>query len=286
MRLSAGQMLSHYEILGHLGEGGMGIVYRARDTRLDREVALKVLPEALMGDEQHLARFEREAKLLAALNHPNVATIYGVDNVDGVGFITLELVPGDTLLERIAKGPLLITEAVRVAREIAAGLEAAHEAGIVHRDLKPANIIIRPDGPVKILDFGLAKQTDVGDDPAAVQLTQQHQIVGTPGYVSPEQARGEVADQRADIWAFGCILFECLSGDKAFPGETVGESIQAVFVHNPDPDTLPPKTPGARAFGHAVDNGPLADRRRSLRSQSLPGHSWARISASRLRFAT
>ncbi|MCZ6572475.1 MAG: serine/threonine-protein kinase, partial [Planctomycetota bacterium] len=245
MPLSAGQMLSHYEILGTLGAGAMGVVFRARDTRLEREVALKVLPGAMVANKEHLARFEREAKLLASLNHPNVATIYDVDHVDGVWFITLELVPGETLRDRLAKGPLLLTEAVHIAREIAAGLQAAHETKIVHRDLKPANIILRPDGHVKILDFGLAKRTDVGGDSAAVELTQQYQILGTPGYLSPEQARGEAADQRADIWAFGCILFECLAGQKAFRGETVGETIRATFEHIPDFETLPPKTPHA-----------------------------------------
>jgi len=243
MQLSAGQMLSHYEILGTLGAGGMGVVYRARDTRLEREIALKVLPEAMVEDAQYLARFQREAKLLAALNHPNVATIYGVDQVDGVWFITLELVPGDTLKDRIAKGALPVSEATRIAREIAAGLQAAHETGIVHRDLKPANIIIRPDGPVKILDFGLAKRTGAPGAAEGDPLTQQFQIVGTPGYLSPEQARGEEIDQRADVWAFGCILFECLVGKKAFGGDTVGESIQALFETTPDLDALPAETP-------------------------------------------
>jgi serine/threonine-protein kinase len=243
MQLSAGQMLAHYEVLGPLGAGGMGVVYRARDTRLEREVAIKVLPAALVENAEQLARFEREAKLLAALNHPNVATIYGVDHVDGVHFLSLELVPGETLSDRIARGPLPVIEGVKTAQQIAAGLEAAHRTGIVHRDLKPANIVVRPDGTVKILDFGLAKQTGASKSSDQKPVTQAFQVMGTPGYLSPEQARGEDADQRADVWAFGCILFECLVGTRAFPGRTVGECIQAIFETEPDLDALPTATP-------------------------------------------
>jgi hypothetical protein len=221
----------------------MGVVYRARDTRLDREVALKVLPEALVEDAGQLARFEREAKLLAALNHPNVAAIYGIDHVEGVHFLTLELVPGDTLRKRLAGGPLSVDDAVRISQQIAAGLQAAHATGIIHRDLKPGNIIIRPDGSVKILDFGLAKQTDVADRSRVEPITEAFQVMGTPGYLSPEQASGEIADERADVWAFGCILFECLTGQRAFPGETVGERIRAMFEESPDFDALPEQTP-------------------------------------------
>jgi serine/threonine-protein kinase len=221
----------------------MGEVYRARDTRLERDVALKVLPGALVENPHQLARFEREAKLLAALNHPNVATIYGIDHVDGVHFITLELVPGASLRERLAAGPLPVEEAVDIAKQIAAGLQAAHATGIVHRDLKPGNVMIRPDGNAKILDFGLAKQTDVEKGAASEPLTEAYQVLGTPGYLSPEQASGEVADERADVWAFGAILYECLTGRRAFPGDTVGERIRAMFEGRPDLDTLPVETP-------------------------------------------
>jgi Tol biopolymer transport system component len=221
----------------------MGEVYRARDTRLEREVALKVLPEALVRDEEHLARFRREAKILASLNHPNVATIHGFDRVGDVHFLVLELVPGETLQERIARG-LSVAEALRIARAIAAGVEAAHEAGVVHRDLKPANIVLRPDGAVKILDFGLAKQTEIGGGAGDEgPVTSAFRVMGTPGYLSPEQALGEAADKRADVWAFGCILFECLAGARAFPGRTVSESIKAIFERSPDLESLPAETP-------------------------------------------
>jgi serine/threonine-protein kinase len=243
MGLAAGEMLAIYEIVGPLGAGGMGEVYRARDTRLEREVAIKVLPANLVEDETHLARFRREAKLLAALNHPNIAAIYGLDHRDRLHFLVLELVPGETLRDRLAKGPLPVQDAVRFAQQVAGGLEAAHHEGIVHRDLKPANIILRPDGVAKILDFGLAKQTEI-ENAEAEPLTRAYQVVGTPGYLSPEQARGGKITRRADVWAFGCILYECLTGRGAFPGKTVAERIQAVFeADRPDLDSLPPLTP-------------------------------------------
>ncbi|MHC4959298.1 MAG: protein kinase domain-containing protein [Planctomycetota bacterium] len=245
MVLAAGERLTIYEIVGPLGAGGMGEVYRARDTRLERDVAIKVLPGDLVEDEKQLRRFRREAKLLAALNHPNIAAIYGLDQVDGLHFLVLELVPGVTLRDRLATGPMPVREAVKFAEQVAAGLEAAHREGIVHRDLKPANIILRPDGVAKVLDFGLAKQTEVADESGDGEpLTQAYQVVGTPGYLSPEQARGEKTTRRADVWAFGCILYECLTGRRAFPGKTVSERIQAMFESDgPDLDSLPPLTP-------------------------------------------
>ncbi len=245
MSLSEGQRLSFYEVIGPIGAGGMGEVYRARDTRLDREVALKVLPDALVEHPEALARFEREAKLLAKLNHPNIAMIHGVDEVDGIHFLTLELVEGESLQQRLARGALPVDEAIAIARQIAEGLEAAHEAGIVHRDLKPANVIVRSDGTTKVLDFGLARRneptaaaTDGGE-----ALTTGYQILGTPGYLSPEQARGEPAGRRADVWSFGCIVYECLTGKLAFGGASPGERLRSMLESNPDFTVLPPSTP-------------------------------------------
>jgi len=215
MPLSPGQTLSFYEVLGPLGAGGMGEVYRARDTRLEREVAIKVLPEELADDEERLRRFEREAKTLASLNHPNIAGIYGVDEVDDVWFLALELVPGEDLAERLAQGPLPVDEAIEVCKHIAEGLEAAHEAGVVHRDLKPANVRVTPEGVTKLLDFGLAKPVHPrarrdGSASSAESdsflMTAEGLVLGTPTYMSPEQARGKAVDRRTDLWAFGCVF--------------------------------------------------------------------------------
>jgi serine/threonine protein kinase len=247
MPLATGQSLSFYEILGPLGAGAMGEVYRAKDTRLDREVAIKVLPEHFAEDDERLRRFEREAKSIAALNHPNVAQIHSVDQVDDTCFLVLELVPGETLEERIARGALPVDEAVDVCRQIAEGLEAAHEAGVIHRDLKPANVRLTPDGKVKVLDFGLAKPTGVdgetGSTVDSVLATEEGRVIGTPTYMAPEQARGKPIDRRVDVWAFGCVLFECLTARRAFPGETFSDVAASTIGREPDWSALPAGTP-------------------------------------------
>jgi len=242
-----------YELEGLLGAGGMGEVYRARDTRLGREVAIKVLPHEVIADSDRLARFEREARLLAALNHPHIAQIYGVedlpnpDSSSSIPCLVLELVPGSTLAARLERSPFSLAEALAAARQIAEALDAAHEKGIVHRDLKPANIKITPDGAVKILDFGLAKMHEpLAVDQASastVAATRDGLIVGTPAYMSPEQARGQVVDKRTDIWAFGCVLYEMLSGRAAFSGDTTTDVLAAVVDREPKWDLLPASTP-------------------------------------------
>jgi len=256
--LEPGQTLLHYRIAEKLGEGGMGVVWRATDTMLDREVAIKVLPAALAADADRLARFEREAKLLATLNHPNVAAIYGLHEADSERFISMELVPGEDLAAVLKRGRMNRDEALRIAVQIAKALEAAHARGVVHRDLKPANIRIDPEGNAKVLDFGLAKafapSGEASDEGAVSQSlsptltsagTVAGVILGTAGYMSPEQARGKAADRRADIWAFGCVLFEMLSGRRLFFGETVSDTLASVLKSDPDFDTLstdiPPK---------------------------------------------
>jgi serine/threonine-protein kinase len=237
-----GQAISHYRIIEKLGQGGMGEVFLAHDTSLDRKVALQFLPDIFSGDPERLARFEREAKLLASLNHPNIAAIFGFDQAEGKRFLVMELVEGETLAERIGKGPLPVEEALVVCRQIAEGLEAAHEKGVIHRDLKPANVKITREGKVKILDFGLAKAFQ-GDAPTADasksptvtdQMTHAGVILGTAAYMSPEQAKGKMVDKRADIWAYGCLLYECLTGKRAFEGETVTETLAAILKGEPD----------------------------------------------------
>ena len=227
----------------------MGEVYRARDTQLDRQVALKILPETLSGDPDRLTRFEREAKALASLNHPHIAQIHGIEGAGHTRAIVMELVEGETLAELIAQrpkgSPIEVSEALDIARQIAEALEAAHEAGIVHRDLKPANIKVRPDGTVKVLDFGLAKEAsqggDIGASPTFTSpaMTAAGMILGTAAYMAPEQARGKVVDKRADIWAFGCVLYETLTSRSPFPGETVTDVIAAVVKNEPDWTALP-----------------------------------------------
>ncbi|MFQ5930211.1 MAG: protein kinase, partial [Acidobacteriota bacterium] len=246
-----GKTISHYRVLEKLGEGGMGEVYRAEDTNLGREVAIKVLPDLFAQDPQRLARFEREAKLLASLNHPNIAAIHSFEHADGLHFLVLELVEGETLAERVAKGPLPVEEALEICRQVAEGAEAAHEKGVIHRDLKPANVKITPEGQVKVLDFGLAKALE-GETPAAdishsptltEEMTRSGVILGTAAYMSPEQARGKAVDKRADIWAFGCVLYEGLVGRQVFGGETVTDIIGAIVHKEPDWNVLPEKTP-------------------------------------------
>jgi serine/threonine protein kinase len=247
--------IAHYDIIDKIGAGGMGEVYRARDSKLARDVALKFLPESFAVDADRLGRFEREAKLLASLNHPNIASIYGIENEDGKHVLVLELVEGEDLSVQISRGPLPADEALAIAHQVAVALEAAHEQGVIHRDLKPANIKVTPSGAVKVLDFGLAKalDTDAGDvnlshSPtilAGSSPTVQGVILGTAAYMSPEQARGKTVDKRADIFSFGCVLFEMLTGDQAFSGETLSDTLASVLAREPDLSRLPDSTPRA-----------------------------------------
>src|SRR6266568_5453469 len=225
MTLATGIRLGPYEILSALGAGGMGEVYRAHDTKLNRDVALKILPDAFARDPDRLARFTREAQTLASLNHSNIGAIYGIEESGGVRALVMELVEGEDLSQRIARGAIPLDETLPIARQIADALEAAHEQGIIHRDLKPANIKIRPDGTVKVLDFGLAKISDdslAGGSPensptmTLEQATRAGAIMGTAGYMAPEQARGKSVDKRADIWAFGVVLYEMVAGQRLF----------------------------------------------------------------------
>ena len=243
-----GKTLSHFKITAKLGEGGMGEVYRAEDTRLGREVAIKVLPEPFMADPERLARFEREAKVLASLNHPNIAGIHQVEEAQGVHFLVMELVEGETLDERLERGSMPLDEALPIALQIAEALGAAHEQGIIHRDLKPANVKLTLDDQVKVLDFGLAKAwegpREAGPDLSAsptltAQMTQAGVILGTAAYMSPEQARGQAVDGRTDVWALGCVLYEMLAGHRAFPGDTASDALVAVLGRDPDWGSLP-----------------------------------------------
>jgi serine/threonine-protein kinase len=253
MALTSGDRVGAYEITSQIGAGGMGEVYRARDTRLKRDVALKILPPAVAGDRERVARFEREAELLAALNHPNIAHIHGVEDAGGSLALVMELVEGDDLAARIARAPIPLDEALPIARQVADALEAAHERGIIHRDLKPANIKVRPDGTVKVLDFGLAKSGAAGPAGAdgatgavtSPAMTMQGLILGTAAYMSPEQARGRPVDRRADIWAFGAVLFEMLSGRRPFAGDDVTDTIASVLRSDPDWLLLPSDIPEA-----------------------------------------
>ena len=268
---ASGDRFGHYVISEPLGAGGMGEVYRAQDTRLGRDVAIKVLPEAVASDPERLARFEREAKVLASLNHPNIATLYGLENVDpgtetGAAFLAMELVEGDDLSVRITRGPIPPREVITIGKQIAEGLEAAHTKGIVHRDLKPANIRITPDGTVKILDFGLAKEwglspgeVDFTESPTlTAEMTREGTILGTAPYLSPEQARGQAVDRRTDIWAFGCVLYEMLTGRRAFPGGTSTEIMALILEREPDWSALAPTLPPAlrRLLGRCLEKEP------------------------------
>ncbi len=276
MSLAPGRRIGPYEVIASIGAGGMGEVYRARDTQLDRDVALKVLPDVLATDRERLARFEREARTLASLNHPNVAAIYGIEPLASSGAesiaraLVMELVEGEDLSVRLSRGPMPIGEVVSVARQIADALEAAHERGIIHRDLKPSNVKLRTDDTVKLLDFGLAKALAPDTEasvPGAVAnsptmtspaMTQQGFILGTAAYMSPEQAKGKAVDRRADIWAFGVLLYEMLAGRKLFEAETVSETLAAVLRQDIDQTALPAGTPAAlqRLVARCLDRDP------------------------------
>jgi Tol biopolymer transport system component len=271
MTLAAGTRLGPYEITGAIGAGGMGEVFRARDSKLNRNVAIKVLPAAFAQDHERVARFKREAQLLASLNHPHIAAIYGLEEADGAVALILELVEGEDLAQRLRGGAIPGSEAVAIARQIADALQEAHDHGIVHRDLKPANIKVTPDGKVKVLDFGLAKALD---DEAAINsgssqlshsptmsrhMTEAGMIMGTAAYMSPEQARGRGVDRRADIWAFGVVFYEMLAGERLFSGDTVSDTIAAVLTKEPDLSKVPP--PWRRLIGKCLQK----DRRERLR---------------------
>jgi Tol biopolymer transport system component len=251
MTIAAGTRLGSYEVVAQIGAGGMGEVYRAHDSKLGRDVAIKVLPANFVNDPERLSRFQREARMLAALNHANIATIYGLEQCDGVTCLVMELVSGETLAERVKAGPLGIEEALKIAVQIAEALEAAHEKSIIHRDLKPANVKVTPEGKVKVLDFGLAKAFSgdaANDDPSnsptlSAAATMQGVILGTAAYMSPEQARGKACDKRTDIWAFGCVLYELLTGKRAFLGESATEILAAVLREEPEWKALPVSTP-------------------------------------------
>jgi len=255
LALTLGTRLGVYEVTAQIGEGGMGAVYRATDTSLSRQVALKVLPDAFAADLDRLARFEREAKTLASLNHPHIAAIYAIEKSTGLHALVMELVEGEDLSQRIARGAIPLDEALPIARQIAEALEAAHEQGIIHRDLKPANIKVRADGTVKVLDFGLAKAMEptAGSSPSVSMsptittpaMTHAGMILGTAAYMSPEQARGKTVDKRADIWAFGAVLFEMLTGSQPFPGEDISHVLARVIERDPEWSALPPALPPA-----------------------------------------
>ncbi|HEY5645223.1 MAG TPA: serine/threonine-protein kinase, partial [Pseudomonadales bacterium] len=243
-----GQMLLHYRLVEQIGEGGMGVVWKAEDTTLGREAAIKLLPQGFADDAERLARFEREAKVLATLAHPNIAAIYGLHEVSGTRFLAMELVPGDDLSVRVAAGPLPVDEALAIAAQIADALQAAHEQGIIHRDLKPANLRVGEDGRVRVLDFGLAKavETVTASDlsptfsPTVTSAgSVAGVILGTAGYMSPEQARGKPVDRQTDVWSFGCVLYELLTGRSAFSGETVTDVLTGILHRDPDWDALP-----------------------------------------------
>jgi serine/threonine-protein kinase len=259
MPLATGTRLGPYEVIALLGAGGMGEVYRARDTRLGRDVAIKTLPPDLVPNAESLARFEREARVLASLSHPNIAAIYGIEEVASSRYLVLEFVEGETLEARLARGPLPLDETIDVGKQVAAGLEAAHESGVVHRDLKPGNVMLMPSGAVKVLDFGLAKSSMAEGTASESNLlasptltfaaTQMGVILGTAAYMSPEQARGKPVDKRTDVWSFGCLLFECLTGKQLFQGETVSDLIAKILQTEPEWARLPPGLPpGMRAL--------------------------------------
>ena len=267
-----GTSLNHYQITGELGAGGMGKVYRARDTRLGRDVAVKVLPASLDKDRQYVARFKREARLLAALNHPNIAAIYGFEEHGGKYFLVLELVEGETLEARLLSGPLSIPDTLETCQQIAAAIQAAHEKEIIHRDLKPANIKFTSTGKVKLLDFGLAKALSQATSPPGTIHTVSTvvgMVVGTPAYMSPEQLSGEPASEKNDVWTFGCLIYECLTGKRLFGGPTDSECFDAVMLKEPRWSELPKQTPHAlrRLLQRCLERNP--HRRRPTVSEAL-----------------
>ena len=253
MALQPGTRLGPYEIVSALGAGGMGEVYEARDTKLKRQVAIKVLPESVAADAERLARFQREAEVLASLNHPNIAAIHGLEESGGTTALVMELVEGDDLSQRIARGAIPVNEALPIAKQIAEALEAAHEQGIIHRDLKPANVKVRPDGTVKVLDFGLAKAMEPASAHGASAeqalsqaptittpaMTQAGMILGSAAYMSPEQAKGRTVDKRSDVWAFGAVLYEMLTGKRVFGGDDISDTLANVLKVEPDWNRLP-----------------------------------------------
>src|SRR5215831_9432226 len=249
MPLTTGSRIEQYEVVAPLGAGGMGEVYRAKDTKLGRDVALKILPASFTNDPERVARFRREAQVLASLNHPHIAQIYGVEESNGTQFLVLELVDGESLDKRIARGPISVDEALGIAKQVAEALEAAHEKGIIHRDLKPGNIALTKDGQVKVLDFGLAKAVenasgsiDAMNSPtitSPAMMTGIGVILGTAAYMSPEQAKGRPAGKRSDIFAFGCVVYEMLTGKRAFDGQDVPEVLARVIEREPDWSALP-----------------------------------------------
>ena len=249
--MTPGTKVGPYEITAAIGAGGMGEVYRAHDPKLGRDVAIKVLPEAFARDAERMARFQREAKVLASLSHPNIATIYGLEDSGTTRALVMELVEGPTLADRIKAGPIPVDEAVRIARQIADALEYAHERGIIHRDLKPANVKVTNDDAVKVLDFGLAKalegdplSLDISTSPTISRMaTMQGVLLGTAAYMSPEQAKAKTVDRRADTWAFGCVLYEMLTGKQAFTGETVTDTLASIIKEEPNLSQLPASTP-------------------------------------------
>ena len=240
--MQPGLLLAHYRLIEKIGEGGMGLVWKARDTKLDRDVAVKVLNSEISADHRRLTRFEREAKLLASINHPNIATIYGLDEQDGRHFIAMELIPGEDLAQRLDREPIGLGDALRIARQIAAALEATHARGVIHRDLKPANVHVTPNGDIKVLDFGIARDAQPGGEEEP-EATLPGSILGTVSYMSPEQARGKSVDAATDLWAFGCVMYRILCGRNAFGGDTRWDRLAAVLREEPDLQALPPDTP-------------------------------------------
>jgi serine/threonine protein kinase len=272
VNIEPGQNLLHYQLVEKIGEGGMGVVWKALDTTLNRDVAIKILPAGFINDAERLARFEREAQLLASLNHPNIAGIYGLHEAEDLRFLAMELVEGEDLAERLTRGVPPIEESLEIARQIAEALEVAHESGIIHRDLKPANVRITPDGKAKVLDFGLAKGLEApasgGDSAASPTITSLGTvagvILGTAAYMSPEQARGQVADRRADVWSFGALLYEMLGGSRPFEGDTISDTLAAVLRAEPDWARFQSRTPAA--VQRLVKRCLLKDPRRRLQS--------------------
>jgi serine/threonine-protein kinase len=263
MSLAPGTRIGPYEVVSMIGVGGMGEVYRAHDTSLKRDVALKILPESLSGDPGRLGRFQREAEVLASLNHPNIAHVYGLEKADGRQALVMELVEGPTLADRIGERPIPLDEALLIAKQIAEALDAARERAIVHRDLKPANVKVKEDGTVRVLDFGLAKtfapaavSGDIANSPTLTSpaVTGQGVILGTAAYMAPEQARGKAVDKRADIWAFGVVLFEMLTGRRLFAGADVTETIALVVTGQPDLSQVPPAV--KRLLGKCLEKDP------------------------------